>query len=407
MSLRIAAGVLIVAGVATLLVPRQSAANVTFAEVQATVERTQTMTCTITNKTTPSAETKDEPYRLLIRGPKLVRVEQADGGYTITDFGRRKAVLIDPAHKTVRILGGLAVPGNASALNFYELFRSSAANPIKTLPSREIGGKKAIGFVVRGPILKGDPHQPKEPEPEITVWVDPETKLPVRIETTGRSVKEGVTFSQVISNIVFDRPIAAALFDLTPPAGYRVDSSGVAQLQPEQAGRRASELVVTPREGIGPVKFGMKTDEVIKLLGPPDKIIDRSTLEYYSRGFSISAHVQHGVHVIICFTGKTSDVQVRDFAGRTDKGIRMGANRAAIEKAYGAPDSVREARFKDVFGKRAANPEQKTGQVALSYYDTLGLEFSLHDDALDSIIIQLRQWPASAPTKPAGAPTKP
>ena len=40
MSLRIAVGVLIVAGVATLFVTRKSAANVTLAEVQATVERT-------------------------------------------------------------------------------------------------------------------------------------------------------------------------------------------------------------------------------------------------------------------------------------------------------------------------------------------------------------------------------
>jgi len=267
MSLRIAAGVLIVAGVTSLLMPRESAANVTFSEVQATVERTQTMTCTMTDQTTPAAETKEEPYRLLIRGPNLVRLEQADGGYTITDFGRRKSVLIDPAHKTVRILEGLAVPANASALNFYELFRSSAANPIKTLPSREIGGKKAIGFIVRGPILKGDSHQPKGPKPEITV-------------------------------------------------------------------------------------------------------------------------------------------QVRDFAGRTDKGIRMGANRAAIEKAYGAPGSVREARNKDMFGKRAANPEQKTGQVDLSY-NALGLSFSLHDDALDSILISAPRPPAKTPAQPAGAPTKP
>ena len=44
------------------------------------------------------------------------------------------------------------------------------------------------------------------------------------------------------------------------------------------------------------MKFGMKADEVVKLLGPPDKIDrqikDLDLLEYYSRGFAIHAHAQ-------------------------------------------------------------------------------------------------------------------
>ncbi len=93
-------------------------------------------------------------------------------------------------------------------------------------------------------------------------------------------------------------------------------------------------------------------------------------------------------------------MQVRDFAGRTDKGIRMGAGRAAIEKAYGPPTSVREPQFKDMFGKDATNPEKKSGQVDLSY-GALGLSFSLHDDALDSIMLN-----APRPPKPTNATPK-
>jgi outer membrane lipoprotein-sorting protein len=403
MFLRMAAGVLIVAGLATPFVARKSAADVTLAEVQATVERTQTVTCTLVDKTVPPSKERDESSRLLIRGRNLVRFEQADGGYTITDFGRHKCLLIDPAHKSVRILEGLAIPRNAGALNFYVMFREIAANPVKTLPARDIAGKKAVGFVARNPVPEGDPQATKGPKPEITVWVDPETKLPLQIETVMRE-EGGVTSSQTASNIVFDRPLDAALFDLTPPAGYQVESFGVAQLQPEPAGKDAREMVATPREGIGPVKFGMKTDEVVKLLGAPDKIHkaskDFELLEYYSRGFSIHVTTQRGVISIMCYTGKFFAVQVRDFAGRTDKGIRMGAGRAAIEKAYGAPSSVREPRFKDVFGKETANPEKKTGQVDLTY-NALGLSFSLHDDALDSIMLN-----APRPPKPATAAPK-
>ena len=149
-------------------------------------------------------------------------------------------------------------------------------------------------------------------------------------------------------------------------------------------------MVVTPLVGIGAVKFGMKADDVIRLLGQPDKTIspnkDYTILEYYSRGFSIHTTTQRGVMMIMCYTGKFWAFKVRDFAGRTDKGIKMGASRAAIEKAYGKPTSVREATMKDVFGKRADNPDKKTGQVDLTYA-TWALSFSLHDDALDSIMI--------------------
>jgi hypothetical protein len=107
-------------------------------------------------------------------------------------------------------------------------------------------------------------------------------------------------------------------------------------------------------------------------------------LECYSRGFGITARDGRGVLMINCFSGKFFAIKVRDFAGRTDKGVRMGAHRGAIEQAYGPPSSVR---VMDVSGKPAANPEQKTGQVDLSYA-ALGISFSLHDDSLDSIIMR-------------------
>ena len=48
-----------------------------------------------------------------------------------------------------------------------------------------------------------------------------------------------VTTSQVFTDIVFDRPLDPALFDLNPPAGYQVETFGVAQL-PARADRQGS-----------------------------------------------------------------------------------------------------------------------------------------------------------------------
>ncbi len=411
MTLRVAAGLLIatgIAGVATLLVPRESAAFLTLAEVQATVERTRTLSCTMTDQTSSPDKKESELHRLLTRGPGLVRLENADHTYTITDYEHHKALLVDPTHKSVRVLEGFAIPNGAPAPNVYKLFSSIADNPIKTLPPREIAGKSAVGFVVRNPLIGKDQPKPGGLEPEITVWVDPQTKLPLRIEMTSR---EGtVVTSQVFTDIVFDRPLDPALFDLNPPAGYQVETFGVAQLQPAPAAKEAADPVVTPLEGIGPVKFGMKTGQVITLLGSPDKIDrpvkDLDLLEYYSRGFAVHVHAQRGVQMIMCFTGKFWAFKVRDFAGRTDKGIRMGASRAAIEKAYGPPSSVREATFKDMMGKRAANPEKKTGQVDLSY-NALRLSFSLHNDVLDSITILFPRPAANRPAQPKAAVAPP
>ena len=364
------------------------------------------MTCKCFQQKVPPAKQAEEPYRMLILGPSVVRFEQADGSYAITDFARHKSLLVDPAKKSARVFEGLNAPGGAMVQSFYDLFRSIAAKPVKTLPSRLIGGKMAVGFVVRNP-MEGAPGLPKSPEAEITVWVDPETKLPLRIDTVTR--EDGVTSTQIMSGIVFDRPLDPALFVLTPPEGYKVETFGVAELQPEPAAKDkdkgvAAEVVATPLVGLGEVKFGMKADDVIRLLGKPDKTFspnkDYTLLEYYSRGFSIHTTTPRGVMMIMCYTGKFWAFKVRDFAGRTDKGIKMGASRADIEKAYGKPSSVREATYKDMFGDRTAKPDKKTGQVDLTY-DDLQLSFSLHDDALDSIMINGPRPAAAAKEKPA------
>ena len=79
--------------------PRESAAVVTLAEVQATVEQTRTMTCKVFQQKVPPAKEAEEPYRMLILAPSLVRIEQPDGTYAITDFARHKSLLVDPAQE--------------------------------------------------------------------------------------------------------------------------------------------------------------------------------------------------------------------------------------------------------------------------------------------------------------------
>jgi hypothetical protein len=394
MTSRNAAGVRIVAGIAglaTLFVPREWA-TVVAAEVQAPEGPARTIIARVDRQRVPPAKAAEEPYRMLIKAPSVVRFEQPDGTYVVTDYARRKALLVDPAKKTARVLEGINPPGGLPDRSLYDLLRSIAEKPIKSVPSRLIAGKEALGFVVPNPVLVGGAAGLKPPEGQTIAWVDPQTRLPLRIEAVTR--EDGATTTEITSIIAFDRSLDPALFDLTPPEGYQVETFGVAALRPEPAAKAkdAAEMVVTPSVGIGPVKFGMTANQVIGLLGNPDKIVspnkDYKLLEYYSRGFSIHTTTQRGALMVMCYTGKFFAFRVRAFAGRTDKGIKMGANRAAIEKAHGKPSSVREATMKDVFGKRANEPDKKTGQVDLTYAG-LGLTFSLHDDALDSIMLSV------------------
>ena len=395
--LPVAAGV---AGLATLFVLSELAAAVTAAEVQAADGSPRKMIARVDRHRVPPAKLAEEPYRMLIRAPSVVRIEQPDGTYAITDFARRKALLVDPAKKSARVLEGLNPPGGLPDWSLYDLFRTIADRPIKSVPPRLIAGKEAPGFVVPNPMPVGGAAGLKLSEAQTTAWVDPLTKVPLRIETVTR--EDGATTTEITSIIAFDRPLEAHLFDLKPPEGYEVETFGVPALQGEPAAKakNAAEIVVTPSVGIGPVQFGMMADQVIRLLGEPDKIVspnkDFKVLEYYSRGFSVHATTQRGVLMAMCYTGKFFAFRVRDFAGRTDKGIKMGASRSTIERAYGKPSSVREATMKDVFGKRANDPDKKTGQVDLSYND-LGLTFSLHDDALDSIMIRAPRPPVAVP----------
>src|SRR5262249_32491821 len=209
-----------------------------------------------------------------------------------------------------RLLEGLNPPGGLPNRSLYDLYRTIADRPIKSVPPRLIAGKEAPGFVVPNPMPWGEAAGLKLLAGQTTAWVDPQTKIPLRMATT----------TEITSIIAFDRPLDAKLFDLKPPEGYEVETFGVPALQAEPAAKAkdAAEMVVAPSVGIGPVKFGMTADQVIRLLGEPDKIVspnkDFKVLEYYSRGFSVHATTQRGVLMVMCYTGKLFAIRVRDFA---------------------------------------------------------------------------------------------
>jgi outer membrane lipoprotein-sorting protein len=356
---RIAAGILLLAVGTSLLgwfLSPRADAGLVFAEVQEKVQKTRSMTCTMTTIRQGKATSKD---RILLLVPNLTRFEGANGTVSVMDFEQRKAMLVEPAKKKARIIQGMALENPIP--NVYDLLRTATQDVVENLPERTIDGKKAVGFRVRLSV--------GERKEEASVWVDPQTKLPLRMEML-RTDKEGREEGQVMSDFVFDAPLDASLFRMTPPEGYEVETSGVATDVPPPKDPDLSAPVITPGVGIGPARFGMSKEEVIKVLGEPDSIPAEGKgmiLSYLqSRGYQLHVTPQRGLVMIICVTQKTFFVKVRDFSGKTKEGIGMGATEKEVEQAYGKPDSRRT---------------WATDAVGLSY-NRLGIDLTLHGDKL-------------------------
>jgi outer membrane protein assembly factor BamE (lipoprotein component of BamABCDE complex) len=204
-----------------------------------------------------------------------------------------------------------------------------------------------------------------EIEQEVKVWVEPKSQLPVRLEIVDKD--NAGAGRKMTMDLKFDQPLDEKLFSTEPPAGFTLRTEGVETAPaPRVEDAAVSAPEVKPKEGLGPVKFGMTKEQVIKELGEPDKIDQKGmALDYLSRGYSVFISPRRGVMMITCYTQATFVVKVADFAGKTKEGVGVGAKSADIVKAFGEADAT----------------EKKEQMMQLSYRK-LGLEFTLANDKL-------------------------
>jgi hypothetical protein len=280
----------------------------------------------------------------------------------VCDFGKRRSLAVDKGKGDAFLLQGANLP----QINFYEKIRNLPGDDkALRLPAKKINGKDVIGFKV------------KLFDHEVTVWADASKRLPVRIEGTEKVGKE--TGSFILDNIEFDKPLDTKLFSLEPPPGYRLRIEGSdAELPAALTDDRLKNPIVTPLVGIGPAKFGMMREEIEKALGKADAVeaVGKNgfvILKYGSRGFFLHVHPARGLKTVQCYSQKVMAIRIRDFGGKTDKGIQLGSSSADIIKAYGIPE-----------GNESRGP-----MTDLSYHK-LGIEFSLANDKLISMFLTPR-----------------
>ena len=107
-------------------------------------------------------------------------------------------------------------------VDFYEQLRGLPSDKAEKVPDCTIDGKRSLGyrFVEKDEEEFGTEHFTQTFTRDI--WVDPGTKLPVRIEVTFRSANPMMGQSDwVLSDFIWDAPLDRSLFSTTPPEGYK------------------------------------------------------------------------------------------------------------------------------------------------------------------------------------------
>lgn len=183
-----------------------------------------------------------------------------------------------------------------------------------------------------------------------TVIVNPETNLPLQIELDRGQSQTGKPLREVVSNFDFNVDLDISTFAISPPANYEV-----VRIESREPSIASENLVATPGEGLGPVRFGMSLNEVVNLLGEPDSVESKPGLEadvddkgrlklpmklvpanppynvvlmhYRSLGVRIDISSLDGVQWIRCHEKTPFHKQ---FAGKTSEGIQIGMSRKEV-----------------------------------------------------------------------------
>jgi hypothetical protein len=146
------------------------------------------------------------------------------------------------------------------------------------------------------------------------------------------------------------------------------DDSHRANLEPNPP------MTIEPNMGVGSVKAGMRSQDVVAQLGEPQRRT-ANALEYTRLGFAVMPGPDGIVQVVMCgdVTGINGPL-VKAFSGRTKEGIGMDSTREELLKAYGEPNSR----------------EKLPGGTESIRYDSLGITFTLEAGRVYHMIVRLR-----------------
>lgn len=157
------------------------------------------------------------------------RTEHRDGSYTVIDPARQRMLSVQPGTKTASLTHlGNKSPDRPAMGNSIIHWMQTAETSGKAVGDKVIDGVRARGFEANfGPVT-------------LTIWSNPQTKLPVAIESEIGSASD--PSMSTMRDFVFNAPLDDALFSTEVPAGYTVketqqptiDMAAIVKLPPEE-----------------------------------------------------------------------------------------------------------------------------------------------------------------------------
>jgi hypothetical protein len=178
--------------------------TVTFAEVIQPILNARTV---VLDFIVGSEETGPAMHDIVV-GSTIRRTFSNMNTILIIDIDNAKMLTLDPDSKGAAYID-IQGPLQEGTKNIIEFVRNAVIKvkdrpdiPVQELGQREIDGRKAVGFFVKG-------HNE-----EVTIWADGETAQPIRIE-----LLLGQTL-YILKNIEFDVLVDESLVSMDVPAGY-------------------------------------------------------------------------------------------------------------------------------------------------------------------------------------------
>jgi len=207
---KIAAVLIIAIGIVGIIAVFHGSSGVAFADVVKNVQNARTLTFLQTGGRESGVT------HIMVMVPHLMRVELPDGRIVIIDSSKEKAIVFDTKNKLFRPTI-CDFEENSNLYNSFRYFWDRPGFSTEKIGQRKIGGKSAIGFLLKAE--EANEQRGIAAWQEMTVWVDAETKLPIRMEGAVQG-NEGA-MQVVVTDIVFDSELDESLFSLGVPPEYK------------------------------------------------------------------------------------------------------------------------------------------------------------------------------------------
>ena len=204
---KIAAAVVVISGVLIVMhFTGLSTGTVTFADVIKPILNAQTAVLDII---IGEEESGGPVIHDQIKGPLIRRtLSHMEDVVSIIDLETSRILSLTISKKEaayVDLKGLPSMPNYLDTLrNIVSELQETPAFEVEELGKQEIDGQEAVGFLAR------------HPKAEVTIWADPETALPVRIEQVSGQMKI------ICKNVKFDVPMDDSQFSMDVPDGYKL-----------------------------------------------------------------------------------------------------------------------------------------------------------------------------------------